>query len=283
VTPSSTRRRGGSEHLCAAFTRALRPVPALLLAAAFFSSAAQAQAPSAAAPKTGLGADIKAYITAPAHWRAAQWGKFGAALAAIGAAYQYDNRARAHFVPSTSTGLDTSNRSDLHDALPAAVAFGGTWLAAHLTDSDDGREEAASMFESAALSSVAGYVLKVAAGRSRPDVTTDRGAWHSGGDAFPSLHVTAAFAIGTVLAESGNDRYRWIRRVLGYGIGAGTAYERLDHNAHWFSDTVAGAALGLATAHFVMRRHNPRRFRTAVTASPLRDGVMLRYTVALGP
>lgn len=259
----------------------------ILLAAAFVlnpfhAALAQTASPPPAA-KSGLGADIKAYITAPLHWRGGQWAKLGGALAAISAAYQYDNRARAHFVPSTSTGLDTNNRNDLHDALPAAVAFGGTWLAAHLTDDDDGREEAASMFESAALSSVAGYVLKQAAGRSRPDVTTDRSAWRSGGDAFPSLHVTAAFAIGTVLAESGNDRYRWIRRVLGYGIGAGTAYERLRHNAHWFSDTVAGAALGLATARFVMKRHDRSAVRTAAMLVPLHDGMMFTYTVPLGP
>jgi membrane-associated phospholipid phosphatase len=70
------------------------------------------------------------------------------------------------------------------------------------------------------------------------------------------LHATAAFAVGTVLAESGNDEYRWLRRVLGYGLGAVTSYERLKHNAHWLSDTVAGAALGSASARFTMNRHS---------------------------
>src|SRR5262245_58317247 len=110
------------------------------------------------------------------------------------------------------------------------------------------------MIEAAAFSSVAAEVLKHAAGRERPFESGDPDQWRAGGDSFPSLHTTAAFAIGAVLAESGNDRYRWLRRVLGYGVGAATAYKRLDHDAHWLSDTVAGGALGVATARFVMKR-----------------------------
>ena len=69
--------------------------------------------------------------------------------------------------------------------------------------------------------------------------------------------------MGTVLAESGNDDYRWIRRLLGYGLGAATSYERLKHNAHWLSDTVAGAALGIATARFSMDRREGREAATS--------------------
>jgi membrane-associated phospholipid phosphatase len=137
------------------------------------------------------------------------------------------------------------------------------------------------MLEAAALSSAAAYVLKQAAGRERPYVAGDPDHWRSGGDAFPSLHVTAAFAIGTVLAESGNERHRWIRRVLGYGIAAGTAYQRIDHDAHWFSDAVAGAGLGLATARFVMQRRESSSARTQVRLVPSERGLALTYAVAL--
>ena len=98
------------------------------------------------------------------------------------------------------------------------------------------------------------------------------------GDAFPSLHVTAAFAIGTVLAESGNDRTRWLRRVLGYGLAAGTAYARMDHDVHWLSDTVAGAGLGIATARFVMKRREERDSRGRFGLEPSRYGVQFAYT-----
>ena len=68
------------------------------------------------------------------------------------------------------------------------------------------------------------------------------------------MHASAAFAIGTVFAESGGEEHRWLRRTLGYGIAGATAYARLNDNVHWFSDVVAGAAIGISTAHFVMNR-----------------------------
>jgi membrane-associated phospholipid phosphatase len=188
---------------------------------------------------------------------------------------------RDHFGAPTATQPGTPDTYDAEDAIPAALVLGGTWFSALLLDDDDGRREAGMMVEAAAFSSVAAHVLKEATGRERPYVAGDPGNWQSDGDSFPSMHVTAAFAIGTVLAESGNDRYRWLRRVLGYTIAAGTAYKRMDHDAHWFSDTVAGAGLGMATARFVMKRRERPNGRAEIGLAPLRDGFALTYTVPL--
>ena len=122
--------------------------------------------------------------------------------------------------------------------------------------------------------------LKEIAGRERPYATADADAWGEDGDSFPSMHTAAAFAIGTVLAESGNDRVRWLRRTIGYGLAAGTAYARMDHDAHWLSDTVAGAALGLATARFVMKQRDDDR-RGRLTFAPLPDGIEVGFVVDL--
>jgi hypothetical protein len=238
---------------------------------------------SAAGRRDGLGADIKAYVTAPLRWDGKHWLGFGSTLAAIGAAYQYDDRVRNHFVPDGSTGIDPdADTYDLHDALPAAVALGGTWIYAAIIDSTDGRHEAYAMLEGAALASATSYLLKQAIGRERPFETAQPGRWHEDSDSFPSTHVAAAFAIGTVLAESGNDDFRWVRRVLGYGIAVGTAYERLDHNVHWLSDTVAGAAIGFATARFVMNRRDSGRSGSALSIMPFGDdGILLSYSIDL--
>jgi membrane-associated phospholipid phosphatase len=118
-------------------------------------------------------------------------------------------------------------------------------------------------------------VAKYAAGRERPNVTADSNAWRAGGDSFPSMHATAAFAIGTVLAESGNDEYRWMRRALGYGLGVATSYQRLNHNQHWLSDTVAGAALGWASARFVLNRRDEREQGMHVFVAPTDGGAMV--------
>jgi membrane-associated phospholipid phosphatase len=262
---------------------AARLVPTLMLVSLFTAQAA-AQTPAAqtqaAAERRGIGSDLKAYVTSPARWDGRDWLELGGALAAIGIAYQRDDDVREHFAPDTTAGASTS-REDLQAALPGALALGGTWLYAKIIDDDDRRREAAAMTEAAVLGTVTAYVLKAAAGRTRPDETIDSSSWHSGGDSFPSGHVTAAFAIGTVLAESGNDSHRRLRRVLGYGLAAGTAYQRLDHNAHWFSDTVAGAALGLGTARFVMKRREQSERHAAMEILPLDGGFALSYAVAL--
>jgi membrane-associated phospholipid phosphatase len=113
-----------------------------------------------------------------------------------------------------------------------------------------------------------------------PSQTSDPNQWSPGSSgSFPSEHTTAAFAIGTVLAESGNGEYRWIRRFLGYGTAGFTAYERLKHNAHWLSDTVAGGALGAASASFAMHRQRGADSQrdSTLALTPLAGGVVLRY------
>jgi membrane-associated phospholipid phosphatase len=226
-----------------------------------------------------LGADAKSYVTAPLHAGRTQWIRFGGALAAIGLAYHHDDNFRDHFVPAGTVSTDASSH-DTADALPAALAFGGTWLAATLLHDDSGRREVGSMLEAAVFSSAATALIKRAAGRERPYISADHRAWGEGGASFPSGHVTAAFAIGTVLAESGNDRQRLVRRVLGYGMAVGTAYQRMNHDAHWFSDVVAGGAIGMATARFVMKRREPSNDR-AWMVLPTQDGLQIGYTIAL--
>ncbi|HUX74821.1 MAG TPA: phosphatase PAP2 family protein [Steroidobacteraceae bacterium] len=225
--------------------------------------------------------DIKDYATAPLRWDGTDWMYFGGTLVAVEAARQFDVRVRRQFTAGSPAALNGKDTHSLQDALPAAAAVLATGLYATLIDDAAGRAETWSMLEAGALASTTGLMLKIAAGRQRPDQTVDPNRWRANGGSFPSLHVTAAFAIGTVLAESGNDRYRWIRRFLGYGIAAATGYERLKHNAHWLSDTVAGAALGMASAHFVLHREYRREPAAAWTLLPIDRGVMLAYSVPL--
>ena len=240
--------------------------------------------PAASAPqasRSGLASDIKRYFTAPLHWNRSDWAWFGGALVAVGATHHYDTEVRTHFL-KTLTSAPTTSSKDVQDAIPAAAVFVATWGYANLIDDRNGRAEAWAMLEAVGLASVSGYALKYAVGREGPDRTSDPNQWRKGGgNSFPSVHSTAAFAVGTVLAESGSDDYRWMRRVLGYGLGAATGYERLKHNAHWLSDTVAGAALGIASAHFAMNRRDRTDEETGLRVVPLERGAMLSCTLTL--
>jgi membrane-associated phospholipid phosphatase len=234
------------------------------------------------AQESGIYTDIKLYYTAPLRWRAEEWAWFGGALLAIGASHHYDSQVRTHFVGNkTPTEIANASSYDFQDALPGAVVLLGTWGYASLVGDANGHSEAWAMAEAAGLSTVTAYVLKFAAGREGPNVTSDPNAWRKGGRSFPSEHVNAAFSIGTVLAESGGDDYRWVRRVLGYGVGVGTAYLRLEHNQHWLSDTFAGAALGIASAHFTMNRTYAQYRTGSLSVVPVQGGAMLTYHLTL--
>jgi hypothetical protein len=236
-------------------------------------------APCAAGPSYGqtLLQDTKLYFTAPLRWDKRDWLYFGETLAAIGVAHEYDDNVRAHFANASSAALDGKDPNSLRDAAPAAAIVVGTWTFAAFLDDSAGYEEGRQMLEAAGLSALSITLFKFAAGRKRPNETTQVDVWSQGGDSFPSMHASAAFAIGTVLAESGGDEYRWLRRTLGYGIAGATAYARLHDNVHWLSDVVAGAGLGIATAHFVMNRGEARDEQSAFMLVPTDGGVMLTY------
>ena len=240
-------------------------------------SAAGTEAP----PPSGLAHDAGLYFTAPLHWNANEWAWFAGALAAIAGSHHYDTQVYTHFTKGlTPTQIANINSDDLQDALPSVAVFLGTWGFAALTNDPNGHREAWSMFEAAALSTVDAYALKFIIRREGPYQTSDPNEWFkSGGNSFPSEHATASFAIGTVLAEAGSDDYRWLRRVLGYGLGIGTSYLRLKHNAHWLSDTVAGGALGIASAQFTL--NHDYRNQSGFALVPVEGGAMLTYRMSL--
>jgi len=265
----------------------LRLVLALLgLVSAASAAAAGVDTSTASPPQTsadatpgrgpGLGADIAAYYTAPIHWTGEEWALFAGVLAGTGIAYHYDGDVRTHFVgPAVTTGGSTH---DVEDAIPTLAFVVGTWGYAVLLDNDAGRSEAWQMVEAGGLSGVTSYALQFAFSREAPDVTNNPHEWFKGGlGTFPSAHVTVAFAVGTVFAESGGDDFRWLRRFLGYGLGVGTAYARLHHNQHWLSDVVSGGALGASTGVFVLARHEQRQVHANWQVVPLPGGAMLTY------
>ena len=233
-------------------------------------------------PPSGFAHDAGLYFTAPLRWNGTDWAWFAGALAAIAASHHYDTQVRTHFTKNlTPSEISNASSNDVQDILPSAAVFLGTWGYAVWIDDSNGHREAWSMFEAAALSTVNAYALKFIIRREGPEQTSDPNEWFkSGGRSFPSEHSTVAFAIGTVLAEAGGDDYRWLRRVLGYGLGIGTSYLRLKHNQHWLSDTVAGGALGIASAQFTLN-HAYRNQASRFALVPVQGGAMLTYRVEL--
>jgi membrane-associated phospholipid phosphatase len=227
--------------------------------------------------------DAKLYFTAPLRWDEEDWLYFGGALAAIAAAHSFDERVRDHFATGSKAILNGGeDKNSLRDAAPTLALIAGTGLYAAFIDDRDGYREAWSLIEAGAFSGATAEVLGFAAGRERPDATTSANKWGKGGDSFPSLHTTVAFAVGTVFAESGNDEYRWIRRIIGYGVASATGYVRTSENVHWLSDSVAGSALGIATARFVLNRPGAKdQDPAALQFRPVKNGWLLSYSMRM--
>jgi membrane-associated phospholipid phosphatase len=227
----------------------------------------------------GVLEDTKLYFTAPLRWDSDDWAFFGGAIIAIAGSHQFEARVRNHFASGPNDGLNGGlDKNSLRDALPAAALIAGTGFFAAFYRDSDGYREAVSLLEAGAFSAVTAGALGYAGGRERPDATTSPDRWRVGGDSFPSLHTSAAFAVGTVFAESGSDEYRWIRRLIGYGIAGATAYARVKENDHWVSDSVAGAAIGIATARFILNRQD-QETHTTLQFSPVKNGWMISCSI----
>lgn len=121
--------------------------------------------------------------------------------------------------------------------------------------------------EAIAIASAISAIAKGFVGRARPSVTPGE-PWHwkfffhGWTDApyysMPSGHTTATFAFA---AAAGVACVRWAprERVAVITVTCSAAllvgFARLYSNQHWFSDVLAGAALGIATGYLLSRWH----------------------------
>lgn len=145
---------------------------------------------------------------------------------------------------------------------------GGLFLATLATRDTKLQDAAFTSFQSGVYAMLASGAIKGAFGRVRPHEIDDPARFRpfSGHRSFPSGHTTLAFAIATPWAV-------YYPGPLTYGLmglSAGTAVSRLTTEHHWFTDVVAGAALGTLTGYWLAKRH-------------LRDTTPLRVTPVLGP
>ncbi len=64
---------------------------------------------------------------------------------------------------------------------------------------------------------------------------------------FPSGHTTTAFVGAELLHQEYGHVSPWIS-IAGYTTAAATGYLRVQNNAHWLGDVIAGAGMGILSA-----------------------------------
>ena len=95
-------------------------------------------------------------------------------------------------------------------------------------------------------------------------------------NAFPSAHTSYAFTSATVRYEEFKDTSP-ILAYSGYAFAVTTGYLRMAKDAHWFSDVLLGAGIGIAITKLVYHfdylfAWNPFKNKDNVMIAPMYDG-----------
>lgn len=202
------------------------------------------------------GRDVIAVAQAPVK----QWKQVAAATALVGATMLLDDElagvARRNELPLAST-IEPFGGGHSDKAMACFLLYG---VAAK------NEKARAVAFDAIVATTIASKgitpALKQLTNRTRPN----------GGDdpSFPSGHATQAFTVASVVAS--HYEQRWVR-WLAYGLATGVAVARVDHDAHWASDVVAGAAVGAFVGRTVAATN--RNERAKWTLTPVRNGLVL--------
>jgi membrane-associated phospholipid phosphatase len=222
--------------------------------------------------------DTGAILTAPVRWDEDQWLAAGVAVTSVGVTAAFDSTIRNHVQANRTPGEDrfmerwqNLNTFYLLAGFEAWGELGGDVRAKNVAM--DGL--AASIIASGLITPTLKYVV----GRERPTTTpaTLRFKPFSGNYSFPSGHATQAFAVATVIAE----KYpTWWVEGLVYGSAALIGYARIEQNAHFASDVVAGSLIGWSVARAIVHRHDgtPDPKKLSWTPYANRNGVGLVFT-----
>jgi membrane-associated phospholipid phosphatase len=220
-----------------------------------------------------LFADDTVYVfTAPARWDAADWlAAAGAGALAVGTT-AFDRSIRDSVQARRSAKLDRFSRAFQHLGSDYSFVVLAGFEGYHFL-ADDRRSQAVFIDGLAASLIASGFIapaLKYSVGRERPSDTANpyRFRPFTNHNSFPSGHTTQAFAVATVIASHYPE---WWVGVLAYGSAGLVGYCRVEQNAHWTSDVVAGALIGWSVARSVVK-HNDASKAPKFTLIPYSDG-----------
>jgi hypothetical protein len=219
--------------------------------------------------------DSAALVTAPFHWDKTDWLKAGAVGVGIAGAMAYDQHLAAEIQERRSPGTDrlstvSTSFGTTHAFAISAVLIGSGVVFKDANVTSMGREA----IEASIFTGLIAAVAKRAFGRQRPIDSNDETVFlfGSSNQSFPSGHTTEAFTVASVIAARSSG---WVVPTLAYTVASLVAYDRLNDRAHFPSDVVAGAALGISVGRFVVHRHQPREAaapKVELQIVPIHDG-----------
>lgn len=219
--------------------------------------------------------DAKGILLAPLKWDGEDWLKFGVGSAAvILTGVLLDEPVQEASQRSRTAGRDEFATTIQRFGSSYSWAVLGGYAVVGVAARDRKALDVAvdGLLASLFASGIATPVLKFAVGRARPNADLGNHyftPFSTENQSFPSGHTTQAFAVASVIAA--HDDHLWVK-IVAYGIAGTVGLARIEQNAHWTSDVLAGAILGTAIGNAVVIL-NERQRRGApgpkLTFSPL--------------
>lgn len=212
-------------------------------------------------------------LSAPARWNEKDWliaGLGAGAVVAVGA--WADKPIEKEFQKHRTKSNDDFSKAV--QPFGAEYSFGvlGAFEVGGLVFRDDNARAVAQ--DGLASSIVAAGILtpslKYAIGRKRPsqDSNPHKFSPFSGSASFPSGHVTQAFAVASVIADHYDSP---LVKIGSYGVASMVGYARMERQAHWASDVLAGALIGTFVGRTIVHFNKEKRYELSVIA----DGDMV--------
>jgi membrane-associated phospholipid phosphatase len=144
-----------------------------------------------------------------------------------------------------------------------ALAF-GTWATGSLTEHKLVTHVGSDLVRAQVLNMVTTRVVKIAVDRTRPS---------GGGHSFPSGHSSATFTTAAVL----HRHFGWKAGIPAYAVAGFVGLGRVADRSHWVSDTVFGAAMGVAAAWTVTRGHDNSTWTVTPVVTPGGGAIVVRW------
>lgn len=215
--------------------------------------------------------DTEHTLTSPQRWGAQEWRELTWYSAGVGAVLVLDKPIYDMIHRQKSGSLDNfAGFVQEFGSYPSFGIMGAFYAGGMIYNNRKAQSVAVDAFASSFVGAgIIATSLKVATGRSRP--RNGDGTYHfqpfSGDDSCPSGHTTQAFALASVIAEHYDEQ--WID-ITSYGIATLVGLARIEKEAHFPSDVVAGAVIGTVVGKSIVRYNKGRHGK--YTLLPVMDG-----------
>jgi len=217
--------------------------------------------------------DVAYGVTEPTRWDGQDWLYASVDAAAIvGTAAFLDRPLRNWSQRNKGSSFEkTANHFETFGTTGSLAVIGGFYLEGALRHDPQAEDTAVdALAASIVASGIITPVFKRVAGRSRPEA--HQGVSHfrpfSSAQSLPSGHATQAFAVASVIAARYDNP--WVDGAA-YAAAGLVGLARMDHNAHFASDVLAGAIIGTTVGRAVVRLNDRKRIEWAggpVTFAP---------------